>query len=156
MLPMKPNERLAKTIALGRNRFVLFRGVLGWGLLTALLFFGWSFYSEERISTAEPKRIPESGSTIQAARKETGYFINGEKVTKVRFDSLHQSLEQTSNMYCERTIYGGNQGYEAQDASGSKYSYREEMLKHGLVYLIKKEVEDGSNPNHSLQPTPPR
>ena len=33
ILPMKPNERLAKTIALGRNRFILFRGVLGLGLL---------------------------------------------------------------------------------------------------------------------------
>ena len=53
ILPMKPNERLAKTIALGRNRFVLFRGVLGWGLLTALLFFGWSCYSEESMSTLE-------------------------------------------------------------------------------------------------------
>jgi hypothetical protein len=120
-------------------------------ILTAL-----SLCAAQVMCRSTTKSISESGSTVQAARKETGYFINGEKVTKVRFDSLHQSLKQTSNMYCERTIYGGNQGYEAQDASGSKYSYREEMLEHGLVYLIKKEVKDGSNPNHSLQPTPPR
>ena len=50
---MKPNERLAKTIALGRKRYILFHGILGWGLLTALLFTGWSFYSKERMSIAE-------------------------------------------------------------------------------------------------------
>ena len=53
ILPMKPNERRAKTIALGRRRYILFHGVLGWGLLTALLFTGWSFYSEESISTVD-------------------------------------------------------------------------------------------------------
>jgi hypothetical protein len=34
---MKANDRLARTIALGRKRHVIIYGVLGWGLLTAVL-----------------------------------------------------------------------------------------------------------------------
>ncbi len=49
---MKPN-RLEEIIARGKKRYVLLHGVLGWGLLTAALFTGWSLYTKERMSTFE-------------------------------------------------------------------------------------------------------
>lgn len=41
---MTANDRLAKTIAMGRTRYILLFGVLGWGLLTAALFTVWIYF----------------------------------------------------------------------------------------------------------------
>ena len=40
------NNKLDKTFALGKKRFVVRYGVLGWGLSTAALFAVWTFYSK--------------------------------------------------------------------------------------------------------------
>ena len=50
---MKANDRLAKIIALGKKRYILLHGMLGWGLLTASLVTIWSFYTKEKMTTAE-------------------------------------------------------------------------------------------------------
>ena len=40
-------------IRLGRARYILYFGVLGWGLLTATLFTAWNLYTKKGLGAAE-------------------------------------------------------------------------------------------------------
>jgi hypothetical protein len=40
------NDKLEKTFALGKKRYIVRYGVLGWGLSTAALFAVWTCYSK--------------------------------------------------------------------------------------------------------------
>jgi hypothetical protein len=44
---MKANDRPAKTIALGKKRYVIIYGILGWGLLTAVLYNTFMLMTEK-------------------------------------------------------------------------------------------------------------
>src|SRR6266540_6641388 len=52
---MKP-KRLEEIIARGKMRYILLYGVLGWGLSTAALGTCWSYYTNEKMSTADVVR----------------------------------------------------------------------------------------------------
>jgi hypothetical protein len=50
---MNDPDRIPKIIARGKARFIFTRGVLGWGLLTASLFVGWTLLAKKSISPRE-------------------------------------------------------------------------------------------------------
>jgi len=43
---MTTNDKLEKAFALGKKRYIVRYGVLGWGLSTAALFAAWTCYSK--------------------------------------------------------------------------------------------------------------
>ncbi len=43
---MTKQDKLTKIIALGKTRYIVQYGVLGWGLATAALFSAWMCYSK--------------------------------------------------------------------------------------------------------------
>jgi len=93
--------------------------------------------AEQGVSTGRPKD-PEQNSPA-AGSKTTGlYLIEGQPASKQAFNTVLKSLKQTSNVYCERTLYGGNTGFDAVDGEGQAYVYREEMTKEGAIHSITK------------------
>jgi hypothetical protein len=50
---MSTHDKLTKLIALGKTRYVVRYGVLGWGLGTAALFTAWTCFSKESIRTVD-------------------------------------------------------------------------------------------------------
>ena len=50
---MNNNDQAAKATRMSRNRFILYFGVLGWGLFTALVFTAWNLQTKPRMSTTE-------------------------------------------------------------------------------------------------------
>jgi len=50
---MKSNTWLPNIQSLGRTRYILYFGVLGWGLVTAALFTGWNLYTKKHVDLAE-------------------------------------------------------------------------------------------------------
>ena len=78
---------------------------------------------------------------VAAAKRSELYTIDGKDVPKDKFETFLKSLKQTSNAFCERTIYGGNTGYDAEDASGIQYTYRQEMLELETQYSITKKSQ---------------
>jgi phosphate/sulfate permease len=50
---MKAHDRLAKTLALGKKRYVIFHGVLGWGLLTAVLINAFTLMRQKEWNVFE-------------------------------------------------------------------------------------------------------
>ena len=46
---MNDRNRTARIITLGKKRFIVLYGVLGWGLLTAALFTAETFYFKGRV-----------------------------------------------------------------------------------------------------------
>ena len=49
---MNSNDRLASIVGLGKWRYILLYGVLGWGLSTAALVTFISYFLKEKMSTA--------------------------------------------------------------------------------------------------------
>lgn len=50
---MHKDDRTAKIKSLGRTRYILYFGVLGWGLGTATLFVAWNLYRNRGLGVSE-------------------------------------------------------------------------------------------------------
>ena len=50
---MTDNEKLAKIIALGKKRYIVRYGVIGWGLGTAMAFTAWNYYTKHMLRPLE-------------------------------------------------------------------------------------------------------
>jgi len=50
---MNNDDQAAKTTRLSRNRYILYFGVLGWGLFTAVIFTAWNLHTKPKMSATE-------------------------------------------------------------------------------------------------------
>jgi hypothetical protein len=50
--------------------------------------------------------------------------IDGKEVSREEFDRFLDTLRQTDGWYCDETTAGGETGWNAEDASGAKFTFK--------------------------------
>lgn len=50
---MSSDPKIDRLVALGRRRYVVRYGVVGWGLTTAAAFTGWNYYTKGHLQPLE-------------------------------------------------------------------------------------------------------